>query len=136
MPSFLRWRLQTSGFSCSVLPPPSRRSSDALRQRDSRSAAHPYKAEKQGIGRRAFRARSQSRIAMLYFLRLKIPNCLGQLRILFAKFLKLLIIVPVDLGLDRGRAGHCRFGTNRRSEERRVGKECVGPVRARWSPYN
>src|SRR3546814_5241593 len=90
------------------------RSSAALRQRDSRSAAQPYKAEKQGIGRRAFRARSQSRIAMLYFLRLKIPNCLGQLRILFAQFLKLLIIVPVDLGFDRGRAGHCRFGTNRR----------------------
>src|SRR3546814_5601945 len=59
MPSFRRWRLQTSGISCSVLPPPSRRSSDALRQRDSRSAAQPYKAEKQGIGRRAFRARSQ-----------------------------------------------------------------------------
>src|SRR3546814_15796957 len=47
-----------------------RRSSDALRQRENRSAAKPYKAEKQGIGRRAFRAGSQSRIAMIYFLRL------------------------------------------------------------------
>src|SRR3546814_13826631 len=25
---------------------------------------------------------------------------------------------------------------HRRSEERRVGKECVGPGRYRWSPYN
>src|SRR3546814_7841358 len=24
----------------------------------------------------------------------------------------------------------------RRSEERRVGKECVSPCRSRWSPYN
>src|SRR3546814_9013140 len=81
-----------------------RRPSDALRQRDGRSAAQPYKAEKQGIGRRAFRAGSQSRIAMLYFFRLKIPNCVGQLGILVAQFLKLLIIVPVDLGFDRGRS--------------------------------
>src|SRR3546814_7349514 len=93
-----------------------RRSSDALRQRDGRSAAQPYKAEKQGIGRRAFRAGSQSRIAMLYFFRLKIPNCVGQLGILVAQFLKLLIIVPVDLGFDRGCAGPCRFGTNRSEE--------------------
>src|SRR3546814_640192 len=87
-----------------------RRSSDALRQRDGRSAAQPYKAEKQGIGRRAFRAGSQSRIAMLYFFRLKIPNCVGQLGILVAQFLKLLIIVPVDLGFDRGCAGHSASG--------------------------
>src|SRR3546814_11742791 len=25
---------------------------------------------------------------------------------------------------------------NRRSEERRVGKECVSPCRSRWSPYH
>src|SRR3546814_16832477 len=25
---------------------------------------------------------------------------------------------------------------NARSEERRVGKECVSPCRSRWSPYN
>src|SRR3546814_15650667 len=25
---------------------------------------------------------------------------------------------------------------HRRSEERRVGKECVSPCRSRWSPYN
>src|SRR3546814_12992462 len=29
-------------------------------------------------------------------------------------------------------AGHCFF----RSEERRVGKECVSPCRSRWSPYH
>src|SRR3546814_13313771 len=27
-------------------------------------------------------------------------------------------------------------GTSLRSEERRVGKECVSPCRSRWSPYN
>src|SRR3546814_13866275 len=29
--------------------------------------------------------------------------------------------------------GDLRYG--RRSEERRVGKECVSPCRSRWSPY-
>src|SRR3546814_20304187 len=28
------------------------------------------------------------------------------------------------------------FGINFRSEERRVGKECVSTCRSRWSPYN
>src|SRR3546814_12856841 len=32
----------------------------------------------------------------------------------------------------RDRRGHCRV--NRRSEERRVGKECVSTCRSRWSP--
>ena len=27
-------------------------------------------------------------------------------------------------------------GIERRSEERRVGKECVQPCRSRWSPYH
>ena len=27
-------------------------------------------------------------------------------------------------------------GTDRRSEERRVGKECIEPCRSRWSPYH
>src|SRR3546814_3823229 len=34
---------------------------------------------------------------------------------------------------------HCRFGwqwTRGRSEERRLGKECVSTCRSRWSPYN
>src|SRR3546814_13897236 len=34
----------------------------------------------------------------------------------------------------RGRAPRCRFGF--RSEERRVGTECVGPCRSRWAPYH
>src|SRR3546814_16455947 len=29
-----------------------------------------------------------------------------------------------------------KFTVNRRSEERRVGKECVSTCRSRWSPYN
>src|SRR3546814_18552584 len=33
------------------------------------------------------------------------------------------------------RAG-CRAGKVKRSEERRVGKECVSPCRSRWSPYH
>src|SRR3546814_6711641 len=28
------------------------------------------------------------------------------------------------------------YGYRRRSEERRVGKECVSPCRSRWSPYH
>src|SRR3546814_5721251 len=32
-----------------------------------------------------------------------------------------------------GRRTHMRFG---RSEERRVGKECVSTCRSRWSPYH
>ena len=35
-------------------------------------------------------------------------------------------------GLAWGRAGHGQ----RRSEERRVGKECAGLCRSRWSPYH
>src|SRR3546814_2869670 len=33
------------------------------------------------------------------------------------------------------RVGFARLGT-RRSEERRVGKECVSTCRSRWSPYH
>src|SRR3546814_10754731 len=34
--------------------------------------------------------------------------------------------------------GHCRRvgGCRQRSEERRVGKECVSTCRSRWSPYH
>src|SRR3546814_14214681 len=44
---------------------------------------------------------------------------------------------------DRGRLAHARIGRTQygqlgwqvdRSEERRVGKECVSPCRSRWSP--
>src|SRR3546814_19049762 len=40
--------------------------------------------------------------------------------------------LPVD---PRGR-GEPRAGRRKRSEERRVGKECVSTCRARWSPYH
>src|SRR3546814_7002980 len=40
--------------------------------------------------------------------------------------------------LRRGRAGGRRYRPDRavRSEERRVGKECVSTCRSRWSPYH
>src|SRR3546814_16672882 len=49
---------------------------------------------------------------------------------------------PADLG-DIGRRGGIRASHSRvtplllsRSEERRVGKECVSKCRSRWSPYH
>src|SRR3546814_14940012 len=41
--------------------------------------------------------------------------------------------------LSHGQAYDCEFrvrGENGRSEERRVGKECVSTCRSRWSPYH
>src|SRR3546814_15671817 len=38
------------------------------------------------------------------------------------------------LGIDAG-PDLCRDASARRSEERRVGKECVSTCRTRWSPY-
>src|SRR3546814_17107756 len=35
----------------------------------------------------------------------------------------------------RDKSGHDQSVTNARSEERRVGKECVSTCRSRWSPY-
>src|SRR3546814_11034117 len=47
---------------------------------------------------------------------------------------------PMRIGLAQHHNGdrHCGEGEQRtgRSEERRVGKECVGQCRARWSPYH
>src|SRR3546814_966952 len=34
------------------------------------------------------------------------------------------------------RARHCEVNRADRSEERRVGKECVSTCRSRWSPYH
>src|SRR3546814_19689409 len=41
-------------------------------------------------------------------------------------------------GRDTGEIGGCEatIGAPRRSEERRVGKECVSTCRARWAPYH
>src|SRR3546814_7093534 len=45
-----------------------------------------------------------------------------------------------DLLLAEGQGGRQRtraqIGLSRRSEERRVGKECVSTCRSRWSPYH
>src|SRR3546814_20530048 len=41
--------------------------------------------------------------------------------------------LPVDF---RGRAIYYVGPVDPRSEERRVGKECVSTCRSRWSPYN
>src|SRR3546814_15275008 len=35
-----------------------------------------------------------------------------------------------------GLRGEVEFGYRQRSEERRVGKECVSTCRSRWSPYH
>src|SRR3546814_2266355 len=37
---------------------------------------------------------------------------------------------------QRGLVGVCAQQTQGRSEERRVGKECVSTCRSRWSPYH
>src|SRR3546814_12593575 len=43
----------------------------------------------------------------------------------------------VDVHEDFGEARHVAdLLLNRRSEERRVGKECVSTCRSRWSPYH
>ena len=42
-------------------------------------------------------------------------------------------------GLEQINGGEIRIGNRRvndRSEERRVGKECIPPCRSRWSPYH
>src|SRR3546814_18500451 len=45
---------------------------------------------------------------------------------------------PSDAEVDAAMTGICRCGTypRIRSEERRVGKECVSTGRSRWSPYH
>src|SRR3546814_9447936 len=40
------------------------------------------------------------------------------------------------LMVRRDRLLPCRHGLRGRSEERRVGKECVSTCRSRWSPYH
>src|SRR3546814_9128813 len=42
-------------------------------------------------------------------------------------------MLPRRAHAETGRADS--LGTRRRSEERRVGKECVSTCRSRWSPY-
>src|SRR3546814_7983619 len=42
-------------------------------------------------------------------------------------------VAAISLALDRQGCGRAIIG---RSEERRVGKECVSTCRSRWSPYH
>src|SRR3546814_14164176 len=44
-------------------------------------------------------------------------------------------VLVQDMGLQAGNRVLLR-GPNNRSEERRVGKECVSTCRSRWSPYH
>src|SRR3546814_14519775 len=43
---------------------------------------------------------------------------------------------PIRLVTDQGVAMRRRLTAAERSEERRVGKECVSTCRSRWSPYH
>src|SRR3546814_6607818 len=44
--------------------------------------------------------------------------------------------VRQGLGFLNGEVGHGGIEERTRSEERRVGKECVSTCRSRWSPYH
>src|SRR3546814_2835572 len=44
--------------------------------------------------------------------------------------------VVVRKGNETARGSVAIYHLNRRSEERRVGKECVSTCRSRWSPYH
>src|SRR3546814_14798222 len=41
-----------------------------------------------------------------------------------------------DISVAFGKSHNGKVIGNDRSEERRVGKECVSPCRSRWSPYH
>src|SRR3546814_1740462 len=45
-------------------------------------------------------------------------------------------VFGVDIGYFGGCIAQHRADTGMRSEERRVGKECVSTCRSRWSPYH
>src|SRR3546814_11819218 len=45
-------------------------------------------------------------------------------------------IANIASGFVGGMAGCAMIGQSVRSEERRVGKECVSTCRSRWSPYH
>src|SRR3546814_17570053 len=48
-----------------------------------------------------------------------------------------LVFVEIHVGSVRGKTGRPLAGPRAaRSEERRVGKECVSTCRSRWSPYH
>src|SRR3546814_14702197 len=45
-------------------------------------------------------------------------------------------VADAAVGLDQDRHRRAARLAHRRSEERRVGKECVSTCRSRWSPYH
>src|SRR3546814_15020565 len=51
-------------------------------------------------------------------------------------FLRMRCVHPVRAAVWPKTAGDNRLASNDRSEERRVGKECVSTCRSRWSAYN
>src|SRR3546814_4005587 len=64
----------------------------------------------------------------------------SNLRLLLAKMSKILsvdiLIAQFDLNIYLGCSGNIEYPGSQRSEERRVGKECVSTCRSRWSPYH
>src|SRR3546814_19259948 len=46
------------------------------------------------------------------------------------------LLLRVTISSPRPRLGEGERAPGRRSEERRVGKECVSTCRSRWSPYH
>src|SRR3546814_15066895 len=75
-------------------------------------------------------------IAMVYFGNVQLQTWLGK-RALEQTDLQFL---GIEQGLAQGRREHkpvlVDFSAIWRSEERRVGKECVSTCRSRWSPYH
>src|SRR3546814_11835771 len=72
------------------------------------------------------------------------PRCNGHRLHWFIQCLRLLLRRQVGRAVQQKVTfGRCLFSarfwhsvSNRRSEERRVGKECVSTCRSRWSPYH
>src|SRR3546814_12274898 len=49
---------------------------------------------------------------------------------------ELLLVCDIVIAADPARIGAAHAGFTMRSEERRVGKECVSTCSSRWSPYH
>src|SRR3546814_15064708 len=47
-----------------------------------------------------------------------------------------IVVPPTDAAIGNGSFDSNIVGWSSRSEERRVGKECVSTCRSRWSPYH
>src|SRR3546814_14318691 len=60
----------------------------------------------------------------------------GPVETRFAPSLAILLIGGLIVGFGTRLGSGCTSGHGVRSEERRVGKECVSTCRSRWSPYH